>query len=196
MGRNRILLAGLAATVAVGVSAGPSFGGPGSTGRTVHVSTRFTDPGAPGFSWFGASCPIQPPAPDGCMLTFTGGTKELGPGLLGSTVYDGKAGYGGSVDHNVRWEVTETFTGSVAGCGTGTLVWHGSGYGDLVRINPMTLGFPLYGTVRIVPGSGTGGLTGITGTFTVDAQATLPFAAQSGTISGDVRCKSPDDASG
>lgn len=161
----------------------------------MHVTTQFSDPGAPKFSKFGADCPIQPPAPNACEITFTGVTKETGPDLIGSTVYNAKARYGGSADRAMHWEVLETFTGTVAGCGAGTFVWHGTGYADLTQLDPSTLSFPLWGTLPIVPGSGTGDLAGIAGTLAVQARATLPFEAQTGTISGTLSCGNHDDSS-
>lgn len=195
MGMHRARLSGMAAVVLTGAMVVPSFGDAGGRGHGRHVVAHFTDPGAVGFSRFGAQCPVQPPAPQECEFTFTGVTQEQGPGLVGSTVYDGVGGYSGDNDKLFRWEVSETFTGTVPGCGSapGSFTWTGSGYGDPRRLDPSTLSFPLWGTVTIVPGSGTGGLRGISGALNVDAQVTwVPPMAQKGTLAGDVACKSQE----
>ena len=55
---------------------------------------------------------------------------------------------------------TDTFTGTVHGCGTGTVVYHVSGYiGG--QLDPSRQGLPTEEDWQIVPGSGTGGLRGI-----------------------------------
>jgi hypothetical protein len=95
--------------------------------------------------------------------------------------------------------VEETFTGTMRGCGSapGSFTWKGSGYGDPRQVDPTTGAFPLWGRVAIVPGSGTEALRGITGWFDVKAQVTwVPPMAQTGTLTGDVTCKSPEASSG
>ena len=87
------------------------------------------------------------------------------------------------------WEVWETFTGTVMGCGTGRFDWYGTGTVDFSRPNQKTQTFPMAGTLRIV-GAGEGGLAGMTGSLPVSAQlkaAPFPFE-QHGTVLGEVTC--------
>ena len=186
MGSNNFWTLVTGGALACSALATPAFADVGTTTeRVVHTVAHFTDPGVPGFSRFGADCPVPPATPDGCGFTFSGVTNETG-GLAGSTAYDGRGGWGGSTDHLFRWTVKEKFTGVVEGCGRGSITWEGSGYGDVAHMDPATQQFRLWGTVTIVAGSGD--LRDVIGALKVDAQATFPTMAQVGTVSGDLRC--------
>ncbi|HVE91600.1 MAG TPA: hypothetical protein VNE62_04765 [Actinomycetota bacterium] len=181
MRRGSSALAGFMMLVAIGGSA-PSA--TADAARNVPIDTVFHDPGAPAFTYL----MLQDCAPDhsgGCSMAFDGRTTMTGS-IEGTTVYRG-VGYFDGLSGVYRFEVWETFTGLVRGCGEGTLEWHGTGQGWASQVDPLTQTFPLEANLAIVDGSGRGGLSGIAGSFKAEGRSTL-WAEQNGTIKGAVTC--------
>jgi hypothetical protein len=146
----------------------------------------FHDPGALGFTNSHPDCPDANRG--GCAFAFDGTTVETGD-LAGSTTYHGWLYPGDSLGHAFRWDVIETFTGKIAGCGKGSARWAGSGYGDMTTLDPSSQSARLWGTLTFVSGSGTGDLRGISGSLAAEARArAVPPAAQDGTFTGRVTC--------
>lgn len=177
------------ATAALGVIAAgslPAVARPPSGGEEAALVASFHDPGAPGFTNPQLDCPDT--SRGGCAFAFEGTTVETGD-LSGSTRYHGLLYPGDAVGHAFRWEVDETFTGTVAGCGRGTVRWTGSGYGDVTSFDVPSQSARMWGTLTIVRGSGARGLRGLRGNLVLEARAhAVPPAAQDGTLSGALSC--------
>jgi hypothetical protein len=153
---------------------------------SVSFVAPFHDPGAPGFTNHHLDCPD--PDRGGCAYSFDGTTVETG-GMSGSTTYHGWLYPGDGPGQEVAWEVAETFTGEIAGCGRGTVQWTGRGYGDLTSFDVASQSAHMWGTMTIVRGSGTKGLRGVSGSFRLEARAqAVPPAAQDGTFAGSLSC--------
>ena len=151
--------------------------------HTVHVEADLYDPGATTFTNPALDC--GPDRAGVCGLVWEGVTSWTGD-WKGTTTYRAR-GYMRPGEPG-RWEVWETFTGTVEGCGTGKLSWYGTGTIDFTKFDPATQSVPIEGTFRLV-GPGEGGLEGIKGTVTATARAyAVPLLAQRGSISGDVTC--------
>jgi hypothetical protein len=96
--------------------------------------------------------------------------------LQGTGSFEGSAVLGAFNDVptlDFPFEAYEPYSVTVEGCGTGTLILHNEG-----DLNSLT------GTWRIVPGSGRGGLSGISGNGTYSSAA--PFTPS--TYIGHIRC--------
>jgi hypothetical protein len=162
---------------------GPAAAEP--AGPEVAVTADFHDPGQPGFSNYAPVC--GPEQPSVCSFGFDGRVDWTG-GMSGSSVYHA-IGYGTPAGE-LRWEVWETFTGTVAGCGSGTLSWHGAGSLDLDRLDPATQTVPMEGVLDVgAPTSGD--LAGVVGRLElVDTTMRLApaFAEQHGKVAGEVSC--------
>jgi hypothetical protein len=98
--------------------------------------------------------------------------------LQGSTVESFTTGFNGT--NVVPQTMLGTFTGNVTGCGAGGVLSRGD-----ATVNATTGQYTA--TYTIVPGTGTGGLAGITGFFTQQGSVTDPTPAP---INGVVRCHS------
>jgi hypothetical protein len=141
----------LVGLVALLLSAVPAVGaaavGPASASPAVHIRSvrgTFLDPGAN----------ITNLQPSGDLYTFdvSGGTQDQGD-MSGSTRYEGS----GTVDlanDRVVMDLRETFTGSVKGYGTGTLLFLDHAVTNLDSTS---------GSIGTVVVSGTGGLTHVRG---------------------------------
>jgi Protein of unknown function (DUF3224) len=85
-----------------------------------------------------------------------------------------------TVPDKFSYSGTETLTGSVDGCGTGSFTWTGAGTFVLGSSNGG-------GTWRIVPGSGTGDLANASGSGTDTADVSLTFE-NDGYFAGEFTC--------
>ncbi|HVE93989.1 MAG TPA: hypothetical protein VNB24_03640 [Acidimicrobiales bacterium] len=152
--------------------------------RTVEISADFYDPGQPAFTYYGAEC--DPVLPGVCRVKF-GGRVEWFGGLSGTSTYDA-IGYQEGTGPST-WEVRETFTGTVAGCGTGQFEWYGKGEIDFAAIDLATQEVPMEGVLDFV-GPGAGDLTGIDGALEATARLRLfpAFGEQHGHVTGTVTC--------
>jgi hypothetical protein len=179
--------ASLTAAVAAAFVAAAGWPGAaaGAATQQVAVTADFHDPGQPGFSNYAPAC--GPEQPEVCSFGFDGRVDWTG-GMSGSSVYHA-IGYG-TPGGELRWEVWETFTGTVTGCGTGTLSWHGAGALDVARLDPATQTVPMEGTLDV--GEPTSGdLAGTVGSLQVvdTAMRLAPaFGEQHGHVTGELSC--------
>lgn len=157
----------------------------GSKGKVVAVDAAFHDPGVSGFSNYGVEgCPAGS-AP--CSLAWDGQVTWTGS-LLGVSEYHARL-TPGEPNEAFQVEVWETFTGTVTGCGDGSLRWYGKGYADPLSFDATTQTFPLHVPLTIVTDSGTGQLRKISGGGLVEARVRLVAPAeQDGQHLGNVRC--------
>ena len=153
--------------------------------RSFQVAS-FHDAGAFDFTNPHPDC--TKPERGGCALAFDGATVETGD-LTGSATYHGWLFVGDGPSQTFRWEVLETFTGKIAGCGRGSVQWRGTGYGDLTSFDASSLSARMWGTLTLLPGTGTRGLRNISGSLALEGRAyASPPAAQDGTLTGELRC--------
>lgn len=142
------------------------LGGPGATARNPPVCT---------------------PDGAGCITySFTGGTREIAGDLIGYQV-----NVTASTAHNGRDVSTSmfVFSGAVGGCNVGTFTL--LDYSESVPLKERpAVGEVIKATVSkwdIVAGSGTKGLTGITGSGTIEAQFVSPTVVRV-TFKGNIAC--------
>jgi len=153
VGARFTMLAGVGA-VAVLAALWPLAPAQASAGRhTVTVFTHFQDDGS--------VVPSSLPCPGGQAIrgdaTFG---VQAGDTWHGSSVYD-LCLVPAATPNSFTFSGTETFTGTVDGCGTGSMTYTLSeGFVQLSPIPTSPNGFQRW---SIVPGAGTGGLTGVTG---------------------------------
>lgn len=151
--------------------------------QNLNVSVDFHDPGLAR-----ASNPMIDCAPDNdgvCSFGYDGVATMRGT-WTGSTVYRAEGRLDGTTG-DLRYEVWETFTGTVAGCGEGTFKWHGVGTATPSAFDVATQTVPFSIRLWLVEGSGTGDLVGITGTASGEARFS-PLIEQTGHLTGRVTC--------
>ena len=172
------------AAVAAGLVTAAAFAPAAFAGGEENVTAvhgTFDDPGF--LTGFEGVSPAPPGVPSEGV--FHGTSRVYGRTMHGSVTY---TLWGGpQADGNLHFRTVETFTGFVAGCGRGTMVYRVVGtatsYGASDPVDQH-----LQGTWTIDPGSGSGGLSGVTsGGGTLDGTSG-PTTANSGTITGAVRC--------
>ena len=173
-------LLGLVAAAAV-LAGAPSFAaGPPATSHA--VTSHFDDNGWLLFT------------PQSCSLSQTGLCTITGQGMVAySGDLDGFSEYHatGWFDPNIqgaRFKVWETFTGTVAGCGTGSIRWYAEGQVTKDGFDPVTMTAPFTQNWRILAGTGTGDLAGLVGSGTASGPLNLLTRENHGTMSGKIAC--------
>jgi hypothetical protein len=141
--------------VALGVLAvaSASFAATGAAAeRRVKLTGRWSDP-PDDFTYAVPGCDPSGPPP-GCRIVNTGHSAYTGDWAGGSVWQNGL-----SVVRNVIYlRGIETFTGSVRGCGAGTMTW---------SMNLTIASGRGRGTFAVIPELGTGGLRGVAGSGTL-----------------------------
>ncbi len=141
----------------VGVALAPVLGmattaDAGEGGHRKKVAIQF---GVENFNPEPTEQPCDPAAPTACLLGYQySGFRTFGD-FVGTGV---EAGTGAIANNQVTARGTGVFTGRVKRCGTGSFVYTQSTTADLTAGTSRTI-------YTISPGSGTGQLEGITGTF-------------------------------
>lgn len=179
VGRYWLVLVGVgvAALTLASVDASPVFANDAAE-RTVLVFTHFHDDGVTSHSTL---------ACDGgqaihCRAAF--GLRR-GDTWQGTSEYDICLKPGPTPDILTLHGV-ETFTGSVTGCGTGTMTYTLTHGFVKLEANPTTPnGTQVW---KIVAGAGTGELAGVTGGLGVSAFTILPTLANDGFFTGTLTC--------
>jgi Protein of unknown function (DUF3224) len=173
------VLAGLAATALAAAlwPVAPAHAG-GDSGGVVAVFTHFEDDGS--------VAPSSIPCPGGQAVrgdaTFG---VEPGDTWHGTSVYDFCL-VPGSTPNSFTFSGIETFTGTVDGCGTGTITYTvANGFAQLVPDPTAPNGFQSW---TIVPGAGTGGLAGVTGGQGVGIFTIQQSLANEGFFAGFLVC--------
>ncbi len=168
-------VAAMSASVATAKAASPS--------RTIHA--HFDDPGG------GSFAPVCGPTADPiCTFQVDGGAFFTGD-LEGSTHYHA-VGTLNPADHGMDYELYETFTGSVVGCGTGSVSWIVRGAlndESFQTFDPADGTVTMHNTVTIVAGSGTGALAGMTGSFHSEGRLNPATFENHGDFDGSVTCR-------
>ncbi|MEV4757434.1 hypothetical protein AB0J86_20275 [Micromonospora sp. NPDC049559] len=154
-------------------------GGPGwPPGPGLPVLTHFTDDGGSG--------PSTLPCPGGQAIrgNATFGV-QAGDTWQGGAVYD-LCLRAGPQPNSLVYHGTGTFTGAVTGCGTGTFRYEVvRGFARLLANPTAPNGRELW---RIVPGSGTGGLAGVTAGRGVGVYTIQQSLANQGFFAGRIAC--------
>lgn len=152
------------------------------------VTSHYEDPGYGGPTGIGPSPSSCDPFKPGVCAAETHGHATFTGGMVGKTDYRAQ----GRVDlvaGLLYQEVWQTLYGSVAGCGTGSIRWYVHGTTRLRDIDPLTQTGPQKLAVDIISGSGTGGLTGLTGTAATDGTL-KPYPGENhGTFKGRFTCR-------
>lgn len=153
--------------------------------RTIAIDTRFDDEG--GMTSL-HTCSVD--IPGLCQLTFSSAPVWTGT-FTGTSLNRAYASYDPLTQelHAVVWEYFPEVT--VAGCGTGTMMWRGEIVMTSEDQDPTAGGIVLDGTWNYVRGSGTGDLANITsGTFnSKDTVFTLPFWENHDDATGSLVCR-------
>jgi hypothetical protein len=164
---RRLAIMGVALAPVVGMAATADAGdGNARHWKRVHVTVT---PSGPGFSFVDSFC--DQTQPDICVFMLKYPEVAQSGDLVGTSI-EGDTSVTSASGLSVV-AVTGSFAGTVKGCGTGTFLYSGRG----------TLDANLQGTLnyQIAPGTGTGDLAGITGTFET--------TTGDPTISGVLRCQ-------
>lgn len=146
--------------------------------RTIPVLAHFNDTGA--------VTPSSIPCPDGQAIH---GSATFG-GQQGDT-WSGTASYDfclkpGPVANTLVYSGTGTFTGSVRGCGTGSMGYEvRNGFVDQQQNPTSPNGFEEW---QVTPGTGTGGLAGVTAGQGVGVYTIFPTLANNGVFVGSLSC--------
>lgn len=170
-----------AVTVAWG---GAMAGARADGGRSLEVRADFQDPG---FLTHIRSVSCGP-LTEQCEVEYAGHSVVSGT-LSGFTDYT--AWLRPHPDGTTSYWTRETFTGTVAGCGTGTfefLISDGT-VGSPGPDNGFT--FPLHGTWTLVPGSGTGALTALTTGSGDETGTSYADTSTVGQLTGQLTCQGP-----
>jgi hypothetical protein len=165
---------GLTAFVAAGTTAGTASAGHSS--RKIPVNAHFENP--PDTYTVAAPCTVDNYIPvAGLCHGFESGTAVFTGSWAGDIGYD----FGWVVDPvaNATFAGLSTFTGTVAGCGTGTFTYRYEGVSDATGVGDATW--------EIIASLGTGDLAGLTGHGTQHSVQTADFSG-SGDLLGVVRC--------
>lgn len=148
----------------------------GDTGRSRHGGTVVARVSQTGV----VSDPACTANADQCIVfraattTLTGGLEGTAAGRVGAWA----AIEGGQPGESVLAGV-QLFTGTVEGCGTGSFAW--------TVVGQLTATPPFESELRIIDGSGTGELTGLSGRGSASLDGMEPV---NGTISFRIRCRS------
>jgi hypothetical protein len=143
---HRLSLAAIA-VVGLGSLAAPATSSVASAHRIRHVTYQAT------LQPTGGTGVCDPTVPTRCAGTFENVITYTG-GITGTSYAVGAAAL--AADGRYRGTAIEQFSGTIAGCGTGTVIIQQTGV-----LDPATGGSE--GSWTIVPGTGTGDLTTVTG---------------------------------
>lgn len=158
-----------------------------SVSRTIAIKTRFDDQGG-----FISPHTCSTDTPGLCQFTFTSSPAWTGT-FTGRSLNRAYGSFNPLTQevHGVIWEYFPEVT--VAGCGTGTMMWRGEIRMTPGNQDPTTGGIVMDGTWEYVQGSGTGGLANIeSGIFTSeDMVFRLPFMENHEDAVGSLVCKVP-----
>lgn len=154
---------------------------PAHASGTPHVAPVFTH-----FQDDGSAVPSSIPCPNGQAIR---GDADFGvkPGDTwhGTSVYDFCL-VPASTPNSFTFSGIETFTGTVDGCGTGTITYTvADGFAQLAPDPTAPNGHQSW---TIVPGAGTGGLAGVTGGLGVGIFTIQPTLANEGFFAGFLTC--------
>jgi hypothetical protein len=167
-----------AALVAAGWPLAPAHASGAASPRVAAVFTHFVDDGS--------AVPSQLPCPGGQALRgdATFGVRA-GDTWHGTSVYDFCL-VPASAPNSFTFSGIETFTGTVAGCGAGTITYTvADGFAQLAPDPAAPNGHQRW---TIVPGAGTGGLAGVIGGLGVGIFTIQPTLANNGVFAGVVTC--------
>jgi hypothetical protein len=131
--------------------------------KTIHFTTVEDDIG---FMTYPQSCGVNQAG--FCSITSSGQTDWSGD-FEGSSLYH-QTGHFDAQSTSYRAESWDWFVSvTVAGCGTGNMIWEGVGVASAQEQDPTTGKVIGHGTWNYVPGSGTGDLANVvSGTMTFD----------------------------
>lgn len=175
----------MAAGLGVGSGARADVG-TGIVPVSVPISAHFDDPG---FLVMTPAC--DPAKPTLCTLDGDGGATFTGD-LAGTSTYHAVAVFNPAIQ-GADFYAYETFSGTVSGCGTGSVSWvvHGVINRDTAsQYDPVTGTIPLDFDLQITDGSGTGQLAGITGWTTGHGTINPLTRENHGDLSGQIVCGS------
>ena len=176
---SALLLTALALTVAPQATA---------DSRAVrNVTAHYDDPGYGGITGLALVPSTCDPAKPGVCAVETHGHATFTGGLSGTTDYraQGRLDLVGGLLYQEVWE---TFTGTIAGCGSGSISWYVHGSSRLQDFDPVTQTGPQDLAIDIVAGSGTRDLTGLTGTAATEGTLKVYPGENHGTLTGHFRC--------
>lgn len=162
--RNACRLGGVATALSLLVASGTAAARPEGGNRTRHVAFAST------VEVVGGDIGCDPTMPTRCAGTFRSVSTFTGD-LAGTSYVVGSAVL--LPDGTYQGQDVAQFSGTVAGCGSGTLIMIETGILDPTNGHQT-------GTWEIVAGQGAGGLAGVSGSGTSDTQA--------GGASGTIRC--------
>ena len=118
-------------------------------------------------------CSLASTLPDCNHISYSGATGEYSGGLVGTLSFSGY-GYIRNDGKLAIQEDEDIFTGTVKGCGTGAFTYSASGVFDVDPANGGLVGDEV---LKVVRGSGSGGLKGLrggaTGTFVVNQDGSI-----------------------
>jgi hypothetical protein len=165
--------------LSLGVAA-PSFAASQRTSRSIQA--RFDDEGWATFT--PQSCS---PAQQGvCKINGEGMVTYTGD-LVGFSEYHAYGWFDPAIV-GMRFQVWETFTGTIVGCGPGSVRWYAEGQITKTGFNPVTMTAPFTQRWRLLQGTGTGALARATGAGTAGGPMNVMTRANHGTMTGRVAC--------
>lgn len=180
----RLRLAVTVVVAALAAAAAPALAGSGDA-HSQRITAHFDDDG-----WLLLTPQACSAAQTGLCKLSAEGTVTWTGDLDGFSEYHAY-GWVDPANHVARFKVWETFTGTVAGCGTGSIRWIGDGQIAMDGFDPATMSAPFTMTWRLLPGAGTGGLAGVTGHGTAGGPMNVLTRENHGTLTGDVDCATP-----
>ena len=170
---------GLAAVAALGLAL-PAAAAEGQHPRS--VSSHFDDKG-----WLLFTPQSCSPSQTGLCTVSGQGMVDYSGDLTGFSEYHATGWFDPAIQ-GARFKVWETFTGSIAGCGTGSVRWYAEGQLPGSGFDPTTMTAPFSQTWRFLPGTATGELVGITGSGTASGPMNLLTRENHGTMQGSITC--------
>lgn len=168
---HHVLCVVLIGALSVGVGASPATASSGHY-KTVTLTGHWVD-GPDDTTYLAPECHPDAPPP-GCRVTNTGHSRYTGDWAGSSQWQNGILVASGTI----YVQGIETFTGHVAGCGTGTMTW---------AMSLVIRGRKGAGTFNVITELGTGGLKHVTGAGTLRLHFN-PDTSNHGRQHGRLRC--------